>query len=53
MRPITWDNRWSAEVVRLWGPGSQGCLTLTGGDGSAVDLRIREPRDLSRTLGLA
>jgi hypothetical protein len=52
-QPISWDNTWSAEVIRLWGPGSQGCLTLTGGDGLAVDVWIREPRDLSRTLGLA
>jgi hypothetical protein len=52
-RPITWDSTWSAQVVRLWGPGRQGCLTLTGQDGSAVDVWIREPRDLSRTLGLA
>jgi hypothetical protein len=52
-RPIAWDNTWSAEVVRLWGPGRQGCLTLTGRDGSAMDIWIREPRDVSRTLGLA
>jgi hypothetical protein len=52
VRPITWDNTWSAEVVRLWGPGSQGCLTLTAHDGSAVDVWIRQPRDLSRKLGL-
>jgi len=50
---ITWDNTWSAEVVRLWGPGSQGCLTLTGPDGSAVDVWIREPADLKRALRLA
>jgi hypothetical protein len=52
-QPITWDNTWSAEVVRLWGPGSQGCLTLTDPDGSAVDVWIREPADLKRVLGLA
>jgi len=50
--PITWDRSWSPEVVRLWGPGSQGCLTLTGLDGTAVDLWIRNPSDLRRTLGL-
>jgi len=52
-QPITWGNTWSAEVARLWGPGSQGCLTLTGPDGSTVDVWIRGPRDLSRKLGLA
>jgi hypothetical protein len=52
-RPVTWDDLWSAEVVRIWGPGRQGCLTLTGPDGSAVDLWVREPRDLSHVLGLA
>ena len=52
-QPITWDSPWSAEVVRLWGPGSQGCLTLTGADGSTVDVWVREPLDLSRTLGLS
>ena len=49
---VTWDGSWSAEVVPLWGPGSQGCLTLTRRDGAAVDIWVRDPRDLSRTLGL-
>jgi hypothetical protein len=36
--PLVWDRSWSAEVVPLWGPCSQGCLTLTRPDGTAVDL---------------
>jgi hypothetical protein len=51
--PITWDRSWSAEVVPIWGPGRQGCLTLVGADGTAIDLWIRDPKDLSRTLELA
>ncbi len=32
--------------------GSQGCLTLTRDDGTAVDLWIRHPADLRRVLGI-
>lgn len=53
VRSFTWDRSWSSEVVSLWGPGSQGCLTLTRSDGEAVDVWIRNPNDLRRTLGLA
>jgi len=38
--------------VPIWGPGSQGCLTLTRDDGTAVDLWIRHPADLRRVLGI-
>lgn len=47
---LEWDRSWTAEVVRIWGPGSQGCLTLTHPDGTAVDLWIRHPADLRATL---
>ena len=50
--PVTWDRSWTPTVVRLWGPGSQGCLTLTNAEGAAVDVWIRNPGDFSRTLGL-
>lgn len=50
---LVWDQSWTPTVVPLWGPGSQGCLTLTNPDDVAVDVWIRQPRDLSRTLGLA
>ncbi|GAA3431573.1 hypothetical protein [Kutzneria kofuensis] len=50
--PVTWDRSWRPTVVPLWGPGSQGCLTLTNADGAEVDVWVRNPRDLSRTLGL-
>lgn len=49
---LTWDQSWTPTVVSLWGPGSQGCLTLTNPDGWAVDVWVRHPDDLSRTLGL-
>jgi hypothetical protein len=51
--PITWDRSWSPEVVKIWGPGSQGCLTLTRADGFAIDVWVNNPADLRRTLGLA
>ncbi|MFJ9778961.1 hypothetical protein ACIRSS_05220 [Amycolatopsis sp. NPDC101161] len=51
--PVVWDRSWTPEVVSLWGPGSQGCLTLTRPDGMAVDLWIRHPADLRRALGSA
>ncbi|SEP48583.1 hypothetical protein [Amycolatopsis saalfeldensis] len=51
--PVAWDRSWTPEVVSLWGPGSQGCLTLTRSDGMAVDLWIRHPADLRRALGSA
>lgn len=35
------------------GFGRQGCLTLTGPDGTAKDIWIRNPKDLRRVLGLA
>lgn len=47
---FVFDRSWSAEVVPIWGPGSQGCLTLTRPDGTAVDLWIRHPADLRATL---
>ncbi|MET9000228.1 hypothetical protein [Amycolatopsis sp. NPDC004169] len=47
---VTFDRSWSAEVVPLWGPGDQGCLTLTSPDGTAVDIWIRRPVDLRATL---
>jgi len=47
---VSFDRSWAAEVVSLWGPGAQGCLTLTSPDGTAVDLWIRHPEDLRRTL---
>jgi len=50
VEPVSWDRSWTAEVVPLWGPGSQGCLTLTRPDGLAVDLWIRHPADLRRAL---
>lgn len=48
--PLEWDRSWTADVVRVWGPGSQGCLTLTHPGGSAVDLWIRHPADLRAKL---
>ncbi len=47
---VTFDRSWTAEVVSLWGPGDQGCLTLTAPDGTAVDVWIRHPADLRRAL---
>jgi len=47
---LEWDRSWTADVVRVWGPGSQGCLTLTHPDGTAVDLWIRHPADLRAKL---
>jgi hypothetical protein len=47
---VVFDRTWAAEVVPLWGPGSQGCLTLTHPDGTAVDLWIRHPADLREAL---
>ena len=47
---LAWDRSWTAEVVRVWGPGRQGCLTLTHPDGTTVDLWIRHPADLRRAL---
>jgi hypothetical protein len=52
MGSITWDRSWSLEVVPLWGPGHQGCLTLTAADGAAIDLWVRHPQNLRRMLGL-
>jgi hypothetical protein len=51
--PIVWDKSWSPEVTPLWGPGSQGHLTLTRADGTVADLWIRHPADLRRSLGLS
>ncbi|MFJ1767472.1 hypothetical protein ACIOD2_44600 [Amycolatopsis sp. NPDC088138] len=48
--PLVFDRSWAAEVVPLWGPGRQGCLTLTHRDGTAVDVWIRDPADLGRAL---
>jgi hypothetical protein len=53
MRPVIWDRSWSVEVTPVWGTANQGCLTLTQTDGTAVDIWVRDPTDLSRTLGLA
>ena len=50
--PIVWDKSWSPEVTPLWGPGSQGHLTLTRADGTVADLWVRHPADLRRALGL-
>ncbi len=50
VRALEWDRSWSAEVVPVWGPGRQGCLTLTRADGLAVDLWVRHPEDLRRAL---
>jgi hypothetical protein len=50
---IVWDASWSAEIVPLWGPGDQGCLSLSRPDGTAVDVWIRHPADLRRVLGRA
>jgi hypothetical protein len=50
--PITWDWSWTVEIVPIRGLGDQGCLTLTRPDGFAVDLWIRHPADLRRTLQL-
>jgi hypothetical protein len=50
--PIELGWNCSLSVVPLWGPGSQGCLTLTDSDGT-YDIWVRNPKDLSRTLGLA
>jgi hypothetical protein len=49
---VFWDRTWTAEVKRIWGPGGQGCLTLTGADGTEVDVWIYRRADLRRTLGL-
>ncbi|MEU8632179.1 hypothetical protein AB0C38_08435 [Amycolatopsis sp. NPDC048633] len=48
--PLTFDRSWTAEVVPLRGPASQGCLTLTSPDGTAVDLWVRHPADLRQAL---
>lgn len=48
--PVTFDRSWTAEIVPLWGPGAQGCLTLTSPGGTAVDIWIRHPADLRREL---
>ncbi|MGW5740152.1 hypothetical protein [Amycolatopsis sp. NPDC003861] len=48
--PVTFDRSWTTEVVSLWGPGNQGCLTLTSPDGTAVDVWIRHPADLRQAL---
>ncbi|MDS0140393.1 MULTISPECIES: hypothetical protein [unclassified Amycolatopsis] len=48
--PVTFDRSWTTEVVPLWGPGDQGCLTLTSSDGPAVDVWIRHPADLRQAL---
>jgi hypothetical protein len=50
--PVRWDRSWTLEIVSIWGPGSQGCLTLTRPDGMAVDLWIRHPADLRSVLGI-
>jgi hypothetical protein len=50
VRPLVFDRSWAPEVVPLWGPGRQGCLTLTHPDGTAVDVWIRHPADLGRAL---
>lgn len=50
--PVAWDRSWTPEIVPVWGPGGQGCLTLTRPDGLAVDLWIRHPADLRRALGI-
>ncbi|MET8847805.1 hypothetical protein [Amycolatopsis sp. NPDC004625] len=47
---VAFDRSWAAEVVSLWGPGDQGCLTLTAPDGTAVDVWIRHPADLREAL---
>ena len=48
--PLVFDRSWAAEVVSLWGPGRQGCLTLTHPDGTAVDVWIHHPADLRQAL---
>ncbi|MFG1643173.1 hypothetical protein ACGFMK_23005, partial [Amycolatopsis sp. NPDC049252] len=48
--PLVFDRSWAAEVVPRWGPGRQGCLTLTHPGGTAVDVWIRDPADLGRVL---
>jgi hypothetical protein len=48
--PVTFDRSWTAEVVALWGPAAQGCLTLTAPDGTAADIWIRRPADLRQAL---
>ncbi|WP_410616961.1 hypothetical protein [Amycolatopsis sp. lyj-109] len=47
---LTFDRSWTAQVVSLWGPGDQGCLTLTSPDGTAADIWVRHPADLRRAL---
>jgi hypothetical protein len=49
--PLAFDRSWKTEVVSLWGPGAQGCLTLTSSGGTAVDVWIRHPADLREVLG--
>ncbi|MET7991907.1 hypothetical protein ABZU76_13435 [Amycolatopsis sp. NPDC005232] len=48
--PLVFDRSWAAEVVPLWGPGHQGCLTLTHPEGTAIDIWIRHPADLRQAL---
>ncbi|MEV4604118.1 hypothetical protein AB0K15_42985 [Amycolatopsis sp. NPDC049253] len=48
--PLVFDRSWAAEVVPLWGPGRQGCLTLTHAEGTAIDIWIRHPADLGQAL---
>jgi hypothetical protein len=52
-RPMTWDRTWSPEIVLLPGVWSRGCLTLTKSVGTALDLWLRNARDLRKVLELA
>lgn len=47
---LVFDRSWAAEVVALWGPGRQGCLTLAHPEGTAIDIWIRHPADLRQAL---
>ncbi|MEV7046074.1 hypothetical protein [Amycolatopsis sp. NPDC051061] len=48
--PLVFDRSWAAEVMPLWGPGHQGCLTLSHPGGTVIDIWIRYPADLRRAL---
>ena len=50
---MTWDRTWSLEIVLLPGVWSRGCLTLTKSVGTALDLWLRNARDLRKVLELA